>query len=390
MKKTEELFKKLSARYKTRKSYYEKKITRWKERGSDRWYKRGAGLLQKADDYMHTIESDLKTKYDKTAIRNEIRKFKKTLQALRELTKPSWRQWTEAILIAAALAFVLRTYFFGLYHVPTGSAEKNILVGDRIWGNKFAYLFSKVKQGDLVIFDRPGFRYDRSNPFKYFWQKYIAFPIPFMGLSDVPQNWVKRVIACPGDSVEGRVEDGKTVIYVNNKKLDEPYVNPYPLIRVKKATGFFDRNSIGPLSIPDFLRKKTRVRIYTYDPSKSLEEQCFYSMKDDELVRDLETGQFLLEHPYTPTYDFYGVNRDIFGPFKVPDGKYWVMGDSRKNSEDSRWWLFLDEKLIHGRASFVICSIDSEEPFWLLELIKHPIDFWAKYMRWNRIGKGLG
>jgi len=65
------------------------------------------------------------------------------------------------------------------------------------------------------------------------------------------------------------------------------------------------------------------------------------------------------------------------------------MGDSRKNSVDSRWWLFLDEDFIHGRASFIIYSIDSQEAFWLFDLIKHPIDFWTKHVRWNRFFRGL-
>jgi hypothetical protein len=81
---------------------------------------------------------------------------------------------------------------------------------------------------------------------------------------------------------------------------------------------------------------------------------------------------------------------DIFGPIKLQEGQYWVMGDSRKNSNDSRFWGPLDEKYIHGRASFIIYSIDSGEAFWLFDLIKHPIDFWFKYIRWNKIFKGLG
>jgi hypothetical protein len=79
----------------------------------------------------------------------------------------------------------------------------------------------------------------------------------------------------------------------------------------------------------------------------------------------------------------------VFGPLTVPDGKYWMMGDSRKNSRDSRWWHFLDRERIHGRASFIIYSIDSEEAFWLFELIKHRINFWTKSIRFNRFFKIL-
>jgi hypothetical protein len=65
------------------------------------------------------------------------------------------------------------------------------------------------------------------------------------------------------------------------------------------------------------------------------------------------------------------------------------MGDNRKNSRDSRWWQFLDAEYIRSRASFVMWSIDSDEAFWFFDLIKHPIDFFTKHVRWNRFFKSL-
>ena len=312
-----------------------------------------------------------------------MKKFKAVYKELIELTKPIWRQWVEAIVVAGALVFVLRTYIFGLYHVPTGSAEPTILVGDRLWGNKMAYYWGEVKRGDSVIFDDPEFIYDRSNIINYYWQKYIGMEIPLLGLSRGPENWVKRVIAVPGDVIEGRIENGKTVVYLNGKKLDESsYVNPYPLIGLLKTTGFIDLEHIGPFSVPSFLRKQLKVVNYTYDPKKSFQEQPFYNMSEDQVIRKPDGTPFM-RMPYSPSEE------DVFGPIKLPKGKYWVMGDSRKNSRDSRFWNFLDESLIHGRASFIIYSVDSEEPLWLFELLKHPIDFWKKKVRWNRFLKKI-
>ena len=48
-----------------------------------------------------------------------------------------------------------------------------------------------------------------------------------------------------------------------------------------------------------------------------------------------------------------------------------------------------DKKYIQGRVSFVIYSIDSEEAIWLFDLLKHPIDFWTKHIRWNRFFKTI-
>ena len=294
------------------------------------------------------------------------------------------REWTEAILIAVTLAFVIRTVLFGLYTVPSGSAEPTILVGDKIWGNKMIYFFQKPKRGEFVIFDNPEVVIDKSNSLQRFWQKYIGISIPLFGLRAGPENVVKRVIAIPGDTVEGRVEDGNPVIYLNGKKLDEPYINPYPLIRVQRTKGFINSDYF----MHDLLGLRYMIdpnlHVCTYDPNKSFDEQPYYKLNQDNVVRNSMTGWFMLIPPHTPT------EKDTFGPMTIPQGKYWLMGDSRNNSRDSRWWGLLDESQIHGRASFVILSIDTSESFWIYDLIKHPINFWTKHIRWNRFLKGLG
>lgn len=393
MNKALKTFEKLLALYQSKRELFKERIDRFKAKNNIDLYGRGAQLLDEVDKLARELKNDfLITAEGQTGeviLKNKLKAFKKTYKELYELTKPVWRQWTEAIVIALGLALVLRNFVFGLYHVPTGSAEKNILVGDRLAGNKMVYFFSPVKRGDLVIFDNPTFDYDRSSKFHYLWQRYVGFPIPLLGLGVGPDNWVKRVIAVPGDTIEGRIEEDKTVIYLNGKKLDEPYVNPFPLIAIRKSHGFIPWSHVGPIAVPSFLAYSTDVKNYTYDPSKPFDEQPYYLMKEEEIVKK-RSGKPALSEAYSPNYEYRtGVCVDVFGPYTVPQGKYWVMGDSRKNSIDSRWWLFLDHSLVHGRASFVIYSIDSEEAFWLFELIKHPISFWTKNIRWNRFFKGL-
>ncbi|MFC1894999.1 signal peptidase I, partial [Candidatus Dependentiae bacterium] len=386
-------------KFKFKKDFFENKIQRWKEKNNKKFYEHGSSLLEELKKLAQIINEEFvstaENQPDKKELNYKIKQFKKLYKQLNEITKPVWRQWIEAIVVAGTLVFVLRTFIFGLYHVPTGSAEPTILVGDRIWGNKMIYYFNKVKRGDCVIFDSPEFIYDKSSSINHLWQKYIGLPIPVLGLSDGPVNWVKRVIAVPGDTIEGKIENGKTAIYLNGKKLDESaYVNPYPLIGLAKKSGIIDLPDFGPISFPSFLKKNIRSVYYTYDPEKSFEEQPFYNMKENEVIRRYD-GSPLFRKPHFPTYEFssttgeFGSSIDSFGPIKLPEGKYWVMGDSRKNSKDSRYWEFLDEDLIHGRASFIIYSIDSEQPLWLFELLNHPIDFWIKSIRWNRFIKNI-
>lgn len=357
----------------------------------------GRGLVKKVDSLLAQLERD--THFHETptpAMHQTFKQAKKHAKQLTEMVKPLWRQWIESLGVALLLVFVLRNFVFGLYHVPTGSAEPNILVGDRVWGNKMAYFFDTVKHGDLVIFDNPEFPYDRSSKLNYYWQRYIGLPIPILGLSGGPENLVKRAIAIPGDVIQGKIENGKTVIYRNGKKLDEPFVNRLPLIRVRKEVGFIPFKRFGPFSIPHFLQKMNVERNYTFDPEKSLNDQPCYRLESNEIVHHPAHHERIFSYAYDPIYsmDFRHEGNvfcaDEFGPITIPAGKYWMMGDSRKNSRDSRYWHLLDKELIHGRASFVIYSIDSEESFWLFELIKHPLDFWTKKIRWNRFFKALG
>ncbi len=296
----------------------------------------------------------------------------------------------EIVFILLAF-FIIKTYIGGIYHVPTGSAEPNILVGDRVVGNRMIYKFYRnPERGDYVMFESPNFKFDRSNKLNYFWQKYIGFmDIPLLGLESGPVNVVKRIIAIPGDTVEGRVEDGQTVIYLNGQKLDEPYLNSYPLIGLKKNVGFIPFDSLLVIRTPEILRKHVKHGNYTYVPGVSYEKQPYYNMSADEVIINPYTLKPWLFYPKDPTQNRYGKVVDIFGPRVIPQGKYWVMGDNRKNSEDSRYWGFLDESLVQGTATFILYSIDGEEAFWFLDWIKHPVTFWFKYVRWNRIFKVL-
>lgn len=377
MKKLQRAFEALLAKYQERVAGFKEVVESWQRHGRLKEYRAGMELLESADRSIKQFEREPNKKV--------LTSFKKVFKQLHEITKPVWRQWVEAVVVALTLAIIFRNFIFGLYHVPTGSAEKTILVGDRIWGNKMAYLFgAKPQRGDSVIFDNPEFNYGQTSGLRYWWQRYVGFPVPLLGLQAGPDNWVKRVIAVPGDTIEGRIEEGKTVIYRNGEKLVEPYVNTYPLIRVKKSVGFYDGENFGPFPVPSFLRYMQKTVRYTFDPSKPLDKQPFYNLTEDEVVRNWETQEFLLDYPFTPCYDYDHHCADVFGPYTLPEGRYWVMGDSRKNSRDSRYWTFLDEKLIHGRASFIIYSVDSEEATWIFDLIKHPIDFWTKHVRWSR------
>jgi signal peptidase I len=281
-------------------------------------------------------------------------------------TKPKknfQKQLFEAIFIIIPIAFLIRTFGYGLYQVPTGSMETTMLVGERFFADKFSYLFTEPKYGDIISFNDPLFDYSKDPKMNLF-QRYVWGP----------SNWTKRVIAMPGDEIKGVIEDDKPVVYLKKqgetefKKLDEPYLNKYPLIAIHG-------------------QDSSRTLDYkSYDPNASFENQPFYKMSKNNvhLGEKIATlfGLPVLKYPGTPATDGSGKNLDIYHK-KLDKNEYWVMGDNRQNSQDSRMWGALDRKQIHGKIVFRIWSSDSDESWWIIDLIKHPIDFW-KRIRWSR------
>ena len=135
------------------------------------------------------------------------------------------------IAFVLLVVFLIRTFVFGLYQVPTGSMETTMLVGERFFADKFTYLFLKPKRGHVISLNSPLFEYS-DNTFKRLFEEYVWGP----------QNLTKRIIGIPDDLVEGKIEDGKPVIYINGTKLEEPYLNKYPLIRcVEKKPNEIDK-----------------------------------------------------------------------------------------------------------------------------------------------------
>lgn len=304
--------------------------------------------------------------------------------------------------ILLAIVFLIRTFGFGFYQVPTGSMETTMLVGDRFLADKFSYLFIKPKNGDIVAFNDPSFPYSPYAIMRII-QEYIS--IPYIG--KWPSNWTKRLIGRPGDEIKGTIENGKPVIYRNGQKLDEPYVNKYPLIGImkmsevhvskvaeKEALELISQRRLDPGDFAQFVahRMHNYIDWRSYDPSMPYDKQPFHKMYADRILKDRE-GQPLLKLPDSPNrvamptaererqQNYWNGSDEFY--VKLENNQYWVMGDNRQGSKDSRYLGPIDGRLIHGRIFFRIFSIDGDDNWWIIDLLKHPIEFWTR-VRWSR------
>lgn len=294
------------------------------------------------------------------------------------------------IAILLAIVFAVRTFLFGLYQVPSGSMETTMLVGERFFADKLSYWFRAPRRGEIIACNAPSYVYS-TNPIVKLYESYIGFPMGpdsflhrSVGLPIGPDNWTKRIIGAPGDHIKGVIEDGKPVIYLNDEKLNEPYLNQYPLL---------EECTIDPKVLQQRMRLNMMMQQRywipkSYDPARPLSDQPFYRINEAWVLKDPQ-GNIVnapRSNPAAPTYrddgsgDFWqGDEFDVH----LKDDEYWIMGDNRLGSHDCRFFGPIKKDTIHGRIILRLWSVDSHASWWILDLLQHPIDFWSR-MRWDR------
>src|SRR4030066_2083770 len=111
---------------------------------------------------------------------------------MKKKRKSQLRETIEAIVVAFAIALVIRTFVVQAFKIPSGSMIPTLQIGDHILVNKFIYRFTDVKRGDIIVFKFP---------------------------KDESRDFIKRVVGLPGDKVE--IKDKQ--MYINDKEAEEPY-----------------------------------------------------------------------------------------------------------------------------------------------------------------------
>jgi signal peptidase I len=159
-------------------------------------------------------------------------------------------EWTTIIVIAVLASFLMRTYAFQTFYIPSGSMEPTLKIGDRIIVNKLAVSWGTINIGDVVVFKAP----------------------PAENCGEPVTDLVKRVIGVPGDTLTSK---GNT-IYVDGKALDETWTHTEPIgqpiakIHLKKNMYFMmgdnhsdscDSRMWGPVPRSDIIGKAF-VRIW--------------------------------------------------------------------------------------------------------------------------------
>lgn len=234
--------------------------------------------------------------------------------------KSTVREYIEALVTAILIAIVIRSFAIEAFKIPSGSMIPTLSIGDHIFVNKFIYglripftrhrffKFTEPERGDVIVF---------------------IYPV------DEGKDFIKRVVGLPGDRLH---------IEGESLSINGEVVAKFPL-------------KVGPIA--------------------------------DDKRRLLVTNETKRKIPYLPGwqhFDFFdenlygtehlvqyenGVSRTSYD-IVVPPGHYFVMGDNRDNSADSREWGFVPDGNIKGKAMFVWLSIDKD----------HGGIRWREFGRW--------
>jgi len=370
------------------------------------------------------------------------------------IKKSPIREWVDAIIFAVIAASIIRIFMVEAYTIPTSSMEKSLLVGDFLFVSKLSYGpkvpntplafpfvhhtmpltattksyvewiklpfyrfpgLTTVKNNDVVVFNYPDgdtVALNVQNQSYYalvrdygryrVWNDKANFGDIVARPVDKRENYIKRCIGIPGDTLEIRDQ----VVYINGKAADLPDQAQFKYLVVTDGTRI-NPKALEKLNITEEISMTgPNEMVLTLTNETAEKVKSFVNVK--EVKKIIQPKGFW--QPYIFPFDsLYPWNVDNFGPLVIPkkgvtveinkqnivlyariikayelnnleidgntiliNGKpatsytfkldyYWMMGDNRHNSADSRFWGFVPNDHIVGKAVFVWLSLDSNK-----------------------------
>lgn len=372
---------------------------------------------------------------------------------LKTENKKAFIEWVEALILAVITAMVIRTFFIEAYTIPTASMEKSLLVGDYLFVSKLHYGprmpvtplsvpfvhhtlpftnskkayselitmpykrlagISGIKQNDVVVFnfpegdtivvqysDRSYYVLQREYERDYLWENFDIIVRPV----DKRENYVKRVVALPGDSIQ--IIDGE--VFVNGIPEKSPGIIQYKY-KIYTNGDILNFETLNRFGISRFDLDDSRISGTQYEllltAANAKRIRQFNTV--DSIIRQIRPKNARSRYIF-PHHKHYRWNEDNFGSLLIPaKGKtikittqnlplfrraieayeknkvevksdtvlindmavdsytfkmnyYFMLGDSRHNSADSRFWGFVPEDHIIGKALFIWLSVNKEK-----------------------------
>lgn len=289
----------------------------------------------------------------------------------------SLKEWAKAFIYALIFAITIRTFLYEPFHIPSGSMKPGLLIGDYIFVEKFSYGYSKyslplslplikervfadkLERGDVAVFRKPG---------------------------DSKDDFIKRVIGLPGDKIQ--MKAGR--LYINGKIIPKKFISDYYMITLPKQKRT-EKQTVLQTSKGDLIVKNNKTVLLNgvelpknlFDISYVNDINCSVSNCVWEMKKYEETLPNNVSYEILEISDIMLLDDTI--EYSVPENNYFMMGDNRDMSEDSRVLEevgYVPYKNFIGKAKTVFFSVNgaaSNFPF--------PIEFyrWHKIIRFERL-----
>jgi signal peptidase I len=351
--------------------------------------------------------------------------------------KSATREWVDALVFAVVAASLIRWLLLEPFTIPTASMEKSLLVGDflfvskmhygtripktplqiplthqKIWGTEISSYSDAIQ---LPYFRLPGFTEVKRNDVVVF-----NYPVEFQYPNDLKTNYIKRAVGVPGDVIE--IKDGELWINDEAALRPEEMQYSYEIVTNRALTvEFLGDYGINRESFYILSPESNRYAIWTTD-------QTIERLKSSPVITSVTRSIYPKGQGESNIFpqDYKSLwNRDNYGPLMIPgkdqtlemnpenvkkyaftiekyeghekvevrdevlfiDGKqvdqytfkqnyYFMMGDNRHDSLDSRYWGFVPEDHVVGKAWFLWLSLDKYESMF-------------SKIRWSRFFKGI-
>lgn len=231
--------------------------------------------------------------------------------------------------------FTIRSFIYEPFQIPSGSMMPTLLIGDFIIVEKFSYGIKEPithktlintghpQRGDIVVFRHP---------------------------HDYNTNYIKRIIGMPGDRIIYDIHKKHIHVcinYVHQKNCREKLIIHYSK---PQLSNFFQKI---------YLRDDNMYSI----ESKKIYDLLYYDIVEEN-INTMKHNILLLNNIKNPQQDYFQQENMPKLTWLVPKNKYFMMGDNRDNSLDSRYWGFVPEENLVGKAIKIWMSFDKNENEW--------------------------
>ncbi|URJ23855.1 signal peptidase I [Blochmannia endosymbiont of Camponotus sp.] len=262
-------------------------------------------------------------------------------------------EFISSIFPILLLVFIIRSFVFEPFRIPSGSMMPTLLIGDFILVKKFIYgiknpITQKTlintghpRRGDIVVFKYP------KNP---------------------ELNYIKRVIGEPGDKVIYNIITKQLIIYANHVN-NIACIQPLPIVY----------SNVVPSNFIQVFNNDVNGKVNSSFIQIGPHQKCSHGIR---LIQTTESFSGIEHNILTmippgdqnliKMYDQH--TKHLISEWLVPTGEYFVMGDNRDNSADSRYWGFVPERNIIGKAIIIWMNIKKQqEGIWPISIQLHRI-----------------